>query len=64
MQAGYGDKCVDVIIARYLVRRLKKKTWGKQVCLSKQDRVGQGGIEKIVKCWQKFIEVGGCCVEM
>jgi len=64
MQAGYGDKCVDVIIVRYLVRRFKKKTWGKKVWVSKQGTVGQDGIQKIVKCWQKFIEVWGCCVEM
>jgi len=64
MQAGYGAKCVDVIIVRYLVRRFKKKTWGKHVWASKQGPVGQDGIQKIVKCWQKFIEVVGCCMEM
>jgi len=47
MQAGYGDKRADVIIVRYLVRRFKKKTWGKQVWVSKQGPVDQDGIQKI-----------------
>ena len=64
MQTGYGNKCVDVIAARPLVRRLNKNTLEEQVCVTKQGPVRQDGIQKLVQHWQKCNEVGGYYVEM
>ena len=58
MQAVYGDKCVDVSTVRHRVQQFKQLVGETSLCHKGQDR-----IQKLVKHWQKCIEVGGYYAE-